>query len=133
MLAHGLSALGAQVQELQAYQRDEAIWSDLDYDVLNIALQAHCLWYFTSSEAVTSIAQRARDWYALEAIEGFSGDIAYMLGSPVITTHHAIAQAAIEAGFTEVHTIAPGMDALKAAVDQIVLDSSQLGSGIRKG
>ncbi len=101
-LAQQLEAAGAQVDEVAAYCRTLPAWGEAEHALLAQARSAPATacWHFSSSEAVANLARLAPGG-------GWSG-------AQALCTHARIAQAARDAGFGRVVTLAPGPEAVAA-------------------
>ena len=102
-LAEQLAAQGARVRFVEAYRRSVPVLDGNERVQLQQACDeaARTVWLFSSSQAVQHLQQLApaADWSRARAW----------------ATHMRIAQAARAAGFGEVHTIAPTVEAVVAA------------------
>lgn len=102
-LAQRLRDSGARVDELAVYRRGAPVWDDAEQRICAEALQdprGH-LWWFSSSEAIDRLAERAAgDWPAARAL----------------ATHPRIAARARHLGFGEVLQARPTADDVMAAI-----------------
>jgi uroporphyrinogen-III synthase len=112
-LADTLRAAGASVEMLEAYRRAEPAWEEAQLAVLDEALaqpNAHA-WFFSSSQAIGHLLAQLRTldrtppWQRMHAL----------------VTHPRIEQTALGAGFAQVRTVAPTVDAVVKAVQAMVI------------
>lgn len=105
---------GATVDLLASYRRGAPRWDVAQQGVWAQALalpQAH-VWCFSSSEAIANLQVCA-------------GDVTAWRASVALATHPRIAAAARKAGFTQVHELAPTLDALAATLRSLQGSSIQ--------
>jgi uroporphyrinogen-III synthase len=102
-LAGQLQAAGAHVGQVVAYRRVAPRLDDAQRALATAAAQDGSGWLFSSSEAVANL--RA----ALPALA--------WAGALALATHPRIAQAAREAGFGAVRTVAPSVEAVAASIE----------------
>ncbi len=102
-LAHTLSAAGAQVEFVVAYERQPPLLSAQQLAQIRQAAHDRSIWIFSSSEAITNLRRLAPDvdW----------------AGAQAIATHPRIAQAARDAGFGEVWVSSPSMADVVASIE----------------
>lgn len=102
-LAEQLHAAGAQVDQVVAYRRAAPRLDDARRALAAAAAQDGSRWLFSSSEAVANLraALPAQAW----------------AGAVALATHPRIAQAAREAGFGDVRTVAPSVAAVAASIE----------------
>jgi uroporphyrinogen-III synthase len=112
-LADTLRAAGATVEMLEAYRRAAPAWDEAQMALLREALalpNAHA-WFFSSSQAISHLVahlkalQLAPPWHRMHAL----------------ATHPRIEQAAQDAGFAQVRTVAPTVDAVAQVVRALVI------------
>ncbi len=96
-------AAGARVDPVEAYRRIEPTWTPAQAALADAARQrpADHLWLFSSSEAVRTLSRR----WSVPA------------GARAIATHPAIAATTREAGFAQVLSCPPQLDAVAACLE----------------
>jgi uroporphyrinogen-III synthase len=93
------------VEFLVAYARRAPVLSANALALVQVAASDGSVWLFSSSEAVTNVCCVAagQSWASARAV----------------VTHPRIAQAALAAGFAEVHTSRPAMADLVASIESL--------------
>ena len=95
-----LASSGAHVQQVAAYERRAPRWSESEQHQADQSIQDGSLWVFSSSEAVSHLAQLRpdADWSL----------------TPCICTHERIAQTTRELGFIRILSCRPAVDDVAA-------------------